>query len=88
VWCIQLWCQGKTPGKQAVGIRVIDLETGQPAGFLRNGLLRELLVSWFIYPLPFIGIVFQLAEIIMLFQPGRRTPRDLMACTIVVRDRQ
>ena len=85
VWYIRLLCRGKTPGKQLIGIHVRDLETGQPAGFLQTGLIREFLVH-IIYLIPLVGLIFLIAEIVMLFQPERRTPRDLMANTSVVRD--
>jgi uncharacterized RDD family membrane protein YckC len=85
VWCIRLACRGKSPGKQQVGIHVLDLETGQPAGFLRNFLVREFLVG-IIYGIPLIGLIFLIAEVVMLLQPARRTPRDLMANTSVVED--
>lgn len=85
VWWIRLACRGKSPGKQQIGIHVLDLETGQPAGFLRNYLIRDFLVG-IIYGIPVVGSIFLIAEIVMLFLPARRTVRDLIANTSVVQD--
>jgi uncharacterized RDD family membrane protein YckC len=58
---------------------------GQPAGFLRNYLIRDFLVG-IIYGIPVVGSIFLIAEIVMLFLPARRTVRDLIANTSVVQD--
>jgi uncharacterized RDD family membrane protein YckC len=83
IWYLRLACRGKSPGKQQIGIQVLDLETGQPAGFTRTFLLREVVVA-IIYCIPLVNLVCLIAEFVMLFQPARRTLRDLIANTSVV----
>jgi uncharacterized membrane protein SpoIIM required for sporulation/uncharacterized RDD family membrane protein YckC len=72
---------GRTPGKQALGIRVV-MDTGRPvtpgAALVRN--LVRLLDCYF--PVPFAP-----ALIGMFFHPSNKRPGDMAAGTIVVRDR-
>lgn len=72
---------GRTPGKQALGIRVV-MDTGRPvtaaAAVVRN--LVRMLDCYF--PVPFAP-----ALIGMFFHPSNKRPGDMAAGTIVVRDR-
>jgi uncharacterized RDD family membrane protein YckC len=67
---------GQTVGKRALGIRVIDFNTGGPIGFGR-GLLRYLgkLVS---------GFVLLLGYLWMLWDKEKQTWHDKIATTVVV----
>jgi uncharacterized membrane protein SpoIIM required for sporulation/uncharacterized RDD family membrane protein YckC len=71
---------GRTPGKQALGIRVV-MDTGRSltptAAVVRN--LVRLLDSYF--PIPFVPAVLS-----MFLHPSNKRPGDMAAGTIVVRD--
>lgn len=73
---------GRTPGKQALGIRVV-MDTGRPltggAAVTRN-LVR--LLDCFFPPLPFLP-----AMVMMFLHPSNKRLGDMAAGTIVVRDR-
>src|SRR6266550_899560 len=72
---------GRTPGKQALGIRVV-MDTGRsitPAAALVRNLVR--FVDCYI-PIPFAP-----ALVTMFLHPSNKRPGDLAAGTIVVRDR-
>ena len=73
---------GRTPGKQALGIRVV-MDTGRPltggAAVIRN-LVR--LLDCYFPPLPFVP-----ALVMMFFHPSNKRLGDMAAGTIVVRDR-
>ena len=73
---------GRTPGKQALGIRVV-MDTGRPvtpgAAVVRN-LVR--LLDCYFPLLPFVP-----AMLVMFLHPSNKRPGDLAAGTIVVRDR-
>ena len=68
--------KGQTLGKQALGIRVIDLATGGPIGFGR-GFIRYIgrIVS---------AIVIYLGYLWMLWDPEKQTWHDKMAGCVVV----
>src|SRR6266550_1866777 len=72
---------GRTPGKQLLGIRVV-MDTGRsitpPAALIRN--LVRLLDCYF--PIPFAP-----ALVTMFLHPSNKRPGDMVAGTIVVRDR-
>lgn len=74
---------GQTIGKKMVGIRMVDQNTGQPAGFLQGFLLRSL-VFQLITGLPAIGFLIALADIFFLFTEGHQTLHDRLAKTRVV----
>src|SRR4051812_47269960 len=40
-----MWTKGQTPGKRLLGLRVLKLDTGQPASFWRMAL-REVIGKW------------------------------------------
>ncbi|HET8713609.1 MAG TPA: stage II sporulation protein M, partial [Gemmatimonadales bacterium] len=72
---------GRTPGKQALGIRVV-MDTGQaitPAAAVIRNLVR--FVDCYI-PVPFAP-----ALLSMFFHPSNKRPGDMAAGTIVVRDK-
>ncbi|MFN2570689.1 MAG: stage II sporulation protein M, partial [Gemmatimonadales bacterium] len=72
---------GRTPGKQALGIRVV-MDTGRsvtPAAALLRNLIRVLDCY---FPVPFAP-----ALLSMFLHPSNKRPGDMAAGTIVVRDR-
>src|SRR5262245_35097112 len=72
---------GRTPGKQALGIRVV-MDTGRsltPAAAVVRNLVR--FVDCY-FPMPFIP-----ALLTMFLHPSNKRPGDMAAGTIVVRDR-
>jgi uncharacterized membrane protein SpoIIM required for sporulation/uncharacterized RDD family membrane protein YckC len=72
---------GRTPGKQALGIRVV-MDTGRsltPAGAVVRNLVR--IVDCY-FPMPFAP-----ALLTMFLHPSNKRPGDMAAGTIVVRDR-
>jgi uncharacterized RDD family membrane protein YckC len=72
---------GRTPGKQALGIRVV-MDTGQaitPSAAVVRNLVR--VIDCYI-PVPFAPALFS-----MFLHPSNKRPGDMAAGTIVVRDR-
>lgn len=72
--------QGQTPGKRRLGIRVVR-DTGHPVNF-GSALLRNLLRAADFLPPPYLG-----GLVLILFHPKSRRLGDLVAGTVVVRDR-
>jgi uncharacterized RDD family membrane protein YckC len=73
--------QGRTPGKRALGIRVIDAR-GLPVS-LYQSLVRNITRA-----LDFAPVFYGLAGVITLFSKSRRRLGDIVADTLVVRDAQ
>ena len=72
--------RGQTLGKMAVGIKIVDAETGEIPNFARTGLLRYG-ASYIIGQLiPLFGLV----DILFIFGKEKRCVHDLMANTKVV----
>jgi uncharacterized RDD family membrane protein YckC len=72
---------GRTPGKQALGIRVV-MDTGRsltPAAAVVRNLIR--FIDCY-FPMPFVP-----ALLTMFLHPSNKRPGDMAAGTIVVRDR-
>lgn len=84
-WGWHLWFetrkQGRTPGKRALGIRVIDAR-GLPVS-LHQSLVRNITRV-----LDFAPGFYGIAAIAVLASPARRRLGDLIADTLVVRDAQ
>ena len=76
IWAIYLFCQGTTPGKKMLGMRVIR-ENGSEAGF-GVMLLREV-IGKFVS-----GMVFSLGYLWILFDRERQGWHDKLASTYVV----
>lgn len=87
VWSLIVWNDGRTPGKQLLGLRVVDAVTGQPAGWGRM-FLRIV-----VYQATVIGLVgmitFGIATLVghmwLLWDQRRQNLYDKMASTLVVR---
>jgi uncharacterized RDD family membrane protein YckC len=73
--------QGRTPGKRALGIRVIDAR-GLPVS-LYQSLVRNITRL-----LDFVPVFYGVAAIVTLFSRSRRRLGDIVADTLVVRDSQ
>ncbi|HEV7767138.1 MAG TPA: RDD family protein [Thermoanaerobaculia bacterium] len=84
-WAWHLWFetrhQGRTPGKRALGIRVIDAR-GLPVS-LHQSLVRNITRV-----LDFIPMFYGVGAIAVMTSPSRRRLGDIIADTLVVRDTQ
>jgi len=70
---------GQSIGKAAMGIRIVDADTGRNAGFMRNVLMR-VIVNWMLCFIP----LYLLVDAAMISREDRRCVHDLMARTRVV----
>jgi uncharacterized RDD family membrane protein YckC len=75
--------RSQTIGKFFVKTQIVDFETGEPAGFVKAGLLR-LFVSGLISSIPCVGGVYALVDHLFIFREDRRCIHDLIAGTNVV----
>lgn len=80
--------RGQNLGKMLFGLRVVRVDTGAPAGFVRAGLLRFLLPVALILVLngiPMLGFFFLFVDYLFIFREDRRCLHDLIAGTKVVK---
>lgn len=70
-------------GKWLVGTQIVDNDTGQPAGFVKAGLIRAFL-NGVIGAVPCVGGIYSLVDILFIFGQDRRCIHDLLANTRVV----
>lgn len=80
-WVVLPGIKGWTPGKLALGIRVVDEQGGCPAGIWRN-LVRQLM--WVADSFPYL-IPYLTGFITALSSKGQRRVGDMVAGTYVVR---
>jgi len=73
---------GQTLGKRIAGIRIVRAEDGEPVGFLRAVVLRNVVNSFL--GMFSLGIYF-LVDSLMIFNAERRCVHDMIAGTKVVR---
>jgi uncharacterized RDD family membrane protein YckC len=78
-----LVAQGQSLGKRVAKTRVVRLD-GSPPGFLHGVVLRNWLFSA-VSAVPGIGSIAGLVDIVMIFRADRRTARDHVAGTRVIR---
>ena len=71
---------GQTIGKKLLDIRIVDVETGQNAGFGSNVVMRAW-VNALLNAIPLYGLV----DILFIFRQDRRCIHDLIAGTRVVK---
>ena len=83
IWGLIVWANGQTPALQVLGMRCYRPETSRVAGFWWMAL-REIVGGIAEGILSFITELISL--IFMLTRPDRRTIRDLVAGTVVLRD--
>lgn len=83
VYQYYLVAQGQSLGKRIAKTRVVRLD-GSPPGFLHGVVLRNWLFSALTF-VPVLGSVANLADVGMVFRADRRTVRDHVAGTRVIR---
>jgi len=74
-----MWTRAQTPGKRLLGLRVIKLDTGQPASFWRM-VLREIVGKWVS------GVICYLGFIWAFLDANKQAWHDKIAGTIVVKE--
>jgi uncharacterized RDD family membrane protein YckC len=88
VWCvITTWLvasNGQSIGKRLVGIKVVRTN-GERASLARIFLLRNLVNGLPLLVLPYVGLLYQLIDPLLIYQPARQCIHDKIADTIVVR---
>lgn len=86
-WCvITTWLvatRGQSIGKRLVGIKVVCTD-GSRASFARIFLLRNV-VNALPNLLPYVGLLYQLIDPLLIYQESRQCLHDRIAGTIVVR---
>ena len=86
-WCIiTAWlvaANGQSIGKRLVGIKVVRTD-GSRASFARIFLLRNV-VNGLPNLLPYVGLLYQLIDPLLIYQESRQCLHDKLADTIVVR---
>jgi uncharacterized RDD family membrane protein YckC len=90
---VMLSTRGQSIGKRILGLRIVRLADGAPAGFVHAWLLRECVITIIgvlLAVLPFIGPlmlrpVFHVTDWCMIFRDDQRCLHDLIAGTRVVR---
>lgn len=75
---------GQTVGKRALGIRMVNKQTGVTASFTDGFLIRNL-VFGFLTGIPLVGAFIAIADLVFLFLEGHETLHDKLAKTIVVK---
>jgi uncharacterized RDD family membrane protein YckC len=75
-----MWTQGQTPGKRLLGLRVLQLETGQPATFWRMAL-RDIIGKWLSGAICYLGYIWAFLD------ANKQGWHDKIAGTIVVKER-
>lgn len=84
VWnCVWLHRYGQTVGKRALGIRIVR-SSGERASLGRIFALRYLPVT-LLGAIPYLGPVFSLVDILLVFRDSRQCLHDQIADTIVVK---
>ena len=88
IWCLSTFADGRTPGKQIAGIRVVRT-TGEPSGW-GNTLVREVVLKWMVgscLGLVTFGIYCVVDYLWPLWDRNRQALHDKMAETLVVQGR-
>ncbi len=85
VWALVIFDSGQTPAKQMLGMRVVNLNTGNAAGFGRM-LLREIVAKPVIGILSAIAVVGVIANFWLLWDKDTQELWDKIVDTIVVND--
>lgn len=75
--------RGRTPGKALLGLRTVEVHTGEPPGLLRSVLRGLLLHAWVAIPL--VGWVLPVTiTLTTVLSPSTRGLHDRLAGTVVV----
>lgn len=86
VWSMIVWGRGQTPGKQLLGLRVVDASTGRVADWGRM-FLRIIIFQWMVIGglgLLTLGVVSGIGHIWLLWDQRKQNLYDKMAGTLVV----
>jgi uncharacterized RDD family membrane protein YckC len=78
-----LHTQGQTVGKKLLGLRIV--RTNGERATLGRLLGLRYLVGWVIVMIPFVGMIYALADCLMIFRNSRKCLHDNIADTIVVK---
>jgi uncharacterized RDD family membrane protein YckC len=74
---------GQTFGKRVMGVRIVRLEDEGLPGFFRAVFVRRWLI-WALDAIPVAGVVFGIADVVLIFGVERRCLHDYFAGTVVV----
>ncbi len=74
--------RSQTIGKYLMNTQIIDIETDEPAGFVKAWVLRSF-VNGLIGAIPYLGSCYSLIDILMIFSEERRCLHDQIAGTYV-----
>lgn len=90
IWSMIVWGEGQTPAKKILKLRTMNAVTGRPASWGHMGL-REFLVPTTVGIASLLTsglawIAWVVLEIVMYFNKGSRTLRDLWVKTAVVNE--
>ena len=80
--CYRIATTGQSLAKKWLSIRIVNLD-GSPVNF-GSGVGMRGILPWFILWVPYVGSIFWLVDILMIFRDDRRCLHDLMAGTKVV----
>jgi uncharacterized RDD family membrane protein YckC len=89
IWSLIVWSDGRSPGKQLLGMRVYKYDTRRPAGW-GDMFVREFLVAGvLLYVLGFFtfGLAGLIATLLIFGGTLRQTGWDRICGTVVVDDR-
>ena len=78
---------GQSVGKMAMGIRMVNSQTGVTASF-SDGWFSRVVVFGFLTGIPVIGGFVAIADIVFLFLDGHETIHDKVAKTMVVQNKR
>jgi len=79
--CVLLTKDGQTIGKKIVGIRIVNVDTGENGGFVPNVLLRSIVNGLISY---FTCNIYGIVDVLFIFRDDRRCIHDLIAGTRVI----
>jgi len=80
--CYLVTTSGQSLAKKWMGLQIVRLD-GAPVGFVHGVVLREWLVLVIGF-IPFVGLLFRLADSVLIFGEDRRCVHDHFAGTMVV----
>ena len=84
VQTVLLCRRSQSVGKLLMGLRIVSIQDGAPAGPLRAYVLRGLL-TWVIECVPLVGKLYWLVDSFSIFREDQRCIHDLIAGTKVVK---
>jgi hypothetical protein len=85
IWALVVFDRGQSPAKQLLGMRVVNLSTGSPAGFGRM-VLREIIAKPVIGLLGSVAIVGIVANLWLVWDKDTQELWDKIVDTLVVND--